>query len=49
MELLGDVGHVESCIGPFGGSVSVSARKVHGLRRSHHRLRNYFGRTQWYS
>ena len=26
MILLGDVGHVESCFGPFGDSVSVSAR-----------------------
>jgi hypothetical protein len=26
MELLGDMGHVESRFGPFGGSVSVSAR-----------------------
>ena len=26
MELVGDVGHVESCFGPFGDSVSVSAR-----------------------
>jgi hypothetical protein len=26
MELLGDVGHVESCFGPFKDSVSVSAR-----------------------
>jgi hypothetical protein len=25
-ELLGDVGHVESCFGPFGDSVSVGAR-----------------------
>jgi hypothetical protein len=31
MELLGDVGHVKSCFGPFGDSVSVSAIKVHGL------------------
>jgi hypothetical protein len=31
MELLGDVGHVKSHFGPFGDSVSVSARKVHGL------------------
>ena len=35
MELLGDVGHVECCYGPFGDSVSVSARKLHGLRRSY--------------
>jgi hypothetical protein len=26
MELLGDVGHVESRFGPFGDSVNVSAR-----------------------
>jgi hypothetical protein len=26
MELIGDVGHVESCFIPFGDSVSVSAR-----------------------
>jgi hypothetical protein len=26
MELLGDVGHVESCFGPFEGGVSVRAR-----------------------
>jgi hypothetical protein len=33
MELLGDIGHVESCFGPFGDSVSVGARQVHGLRQ----------------
>jgi hypothetical protein len=32
MELLSDVGHVESHFGPFGDSVSVSARHVHSLR-----------------
>ena len=32
MEILGDLGHVESCFGPFGDSVSVGARYVHGLR-----------------
>jgi hypothetical protein len=26
MELLGDVGHGESCFGPFGDNVRVSAR-----------------------
>ena len=31
MELLVDVGHVESCFGPFGDSVSVGARYVHML------------------
>ena len=32
MELLGDVGHVESHFIPFGDNVSVGARWVHGLR-----------------
>ena len=40
VELLGDVGHVESYFGPFGNSVSVGARSVHGLRRTYHRLGN---------
>ena len=26
MELLGDVGRVESCFGPFGGGTSIGAR-----------------------
>ena len=33
MELLGDVGHVESHFFPFGDSVSVGARRLHGLAR----------------
>ena len=48
MELLGDVGHVESRFSPFGDSVSVGARYVHGLHQMYHRLRSCFGRTQWY-
>jgi hypothetical protein len=32
MELLGDVGHVESHFGPSRDNVSVGARQVHGLR-----------------
>jgi hypothetical protein len=48
MESLGDVGHVESCFDPFGDSVSVSARKVHGLRQTYHMLSNRYGRTRWY-
>ena len=31
MALLGDVGHVESRFFPFGDSVGVGARSVHGL------------------
>jgi hypothetical protein len=34
MELLGDVGHVESHFGSFGDSFSVGAKKVHGLRQT---------------
>jgi hypothetical protein len=49
MELLGDVGHVESPFGPFGDIVSVGARLVHGLHQTYHFLKNHFGRTRWYS
>ena len=41
MQLLGDVGHVESHFFPFGDSVSVVARKVHGLRQTYRRLINH--------
>jgi hypothetical protein len=40
---------VEACFSPFGDSVSLGARLVHGLRRTYHRLENHFGRTRWYS
>jgi hypothetical protein len=49
MELLGDMGHVQYRFGPFGDSVSVGARLVHGLRLTYHRLGNHFGRTRWNS
>jgi hypothetical protein len=39
MELLGDMDHVEPRFGLFRDSVSVGARKVHGLRRTYHRLK----------
>jgi hypothetical protein len=48
-ELHGDVGHVESCFGPFADSVGVGARYMHGLGPTYRRLRNHFGRTRWYS
>ena len=38
-ELLADVGHVESSFSPFRDGVSVSARWVHGVRQTYHRLR----------
>ena len=42
MEPLGDLGLVESRFFPFGDSVSVGARLVHGFRETYHRLRNQF-------
>jgi hypothetical protein len=42
MELIDDVGHVESCFGPFGDSASVGATEVHGLCQTYLRLRNHF-------
>jgi hypothetical protein len=45
MELLGDVGHVESRFFPFGDGVSVGAKLVHGLHQTYHWLRNHFGRA----
>jgi hypothetical protein len=49
MDLLGDIGYVESHFNPFGDSSTVSARWVHFLRQTYHRHRNRFGRTRWYS
>ena len=49
MELLGDMDHVESHFSLFGDSVSVGARKVHGLQQTYHRLRNHLGHSRWYS
>jgi hypothetical protein len=46
MELLSDVSHVES-ISLFGDSAHLNTRLVHILRRTYHRLGNYFGRTHW--
>ena len=36
MELLGDMGLVESHFRPFGASVSVGAGLLHGLRQTYH-------------
>ena len=44
MELLDDEAQVESSFGPFGDSISISARQVHGL--FHTRLKNHFDRTR---
>jgi hypothetical protein len=47
MELVSDVGRVESRFSSFGDSVSVSARLEHGLHPTYHRHRNCFGHTRW--
>jgi hypothetical protein len=47
MELLGDLGHVESLFGLFVDSANLDARLVHGLCQTYHRLGNHFGRTRW--
>jgi hypothetical protein len=49
MVLLGDEALVDAHFDLFGDSVSVSARQVHGLCQTYLRIRNPFGRTQWYS
>jgi hypothetical protein len=40
MELLGDLGHVESCFGLFEDSANLDARLVHDLHQTYHRLKN---------
>jgi hypothetical protein len=49
IELLGDVGYVESCFSLFGDTISVGARQGHGFCQTYHRLKNHFGCTRWYS
>jgi hypothetical protein len=46
MVLLGDETQLEARFGSFRDSTNLDARSMHGLRRTYHRLRNYFGRTQ---
>jgi hypothetical protein len=43
--LLYDLGQVEAHYGPFGDSVNLGAKKVHGLGLIYHRLGNQFGQT----
>ena len=47
MVLPGDEAQLEARFGPFGDSVNLDARSVHGLRRTYHRLGNHFGPTRW--
>jgi hypothetical protein len=44
--LLGDEAQVEACLSPFRDSGSLDARKVCGLCRMYHRIRNRIGRTR---
>jgi hypothetical protein len=41
MDLLADIGHVESHFNPFGDSSTISARWVHYLCQTYHR--HHFG------
>ena len=47
MVLLGDEAQVKTRVHPFGDTANIDARKVHGLRRTYHRLKNCFGHTRW--
>jgi hypothetical protein len=49
MVLLGNNGQEEARFGPFGDSVNLGVRYVHGLCRMYYRHENHFGHTQWHS
>jgi hypothetical protein len=38
MVLLGDIGQLEAHFGPFGDSINLKARYVHGFHQMYHRL-----------
>jgi hypothetical protein len=42
MELLGDLGTVESRFGLFVDSVNLDARLVHGLRQTYHTQKSFW-------
>jgi hypothetical protein len=46
MVLLGDEAQVGDRFGLFRDSANFDAKKVHGLRRTYHRLKNHFGHTR---
>jgi hypothetical protein len=48
MELLRDMGHVESRVGPFGDGVSVVVRCTVCTKLTNWH-KNHFGDTRWYS
>jgi hypothetical protein len=47
MELIDDEAQIEARFGPIGDSANLDARLVNGLRRTYHKLGNYFTRTRW--
>jgi hypothetical protein len=47
MDELGDASQIEAHFGPFGDSVNLDARLVHGLHQKWNRLRKHFGHTPW--
>jgi hypothetical protein len=49
MVLLRDEAQLEPHFGLFVDSANLDVGQVHGLHQMYHRLRNHFGRTQWYS
>jgi hypothetical protein len=48
-DLLGGVGQMEAHFDPFGDSINVHTKLVHGLRRTCNRLKSCFRRTGWNS
>jgi hypothetical protein len=48
MVLLGDIGQVEARFEPFGDSIKLDARWVHGLHRMYNGHGNLFRHTRWY-
>jgi hypothetical protein len=49
MVLLGNNGQEETRFGPFGDSVNLGVRYVHGLYRMYYRHENHFGHTRLHS
>jgi hypothetical protein len=49
MRLLRDEAQVEPRFGPFGDSVTLDERLVHGLSRTYRRIENSVGGTRWNS
>jgi hypothetical protein len=46
MELVGDIDQVQARFGPFGDSINLDARKVHGLHQMNNRHGKLFRHTR---